>query len=440
MPLALLVPLYLALLLLPLALAWAQGLPPRPLADDLAAGAGLLALAVILAEFFLLGRFRAVTRRAGSDVVMRAHQLLARGALVLAVVHPFLYVSPMTPPPVWDVTSQTALNYGWEGLWPGIAAWLLLGGLVAMAIARDASGARYQHWRLLHGLAAVAVAGLGVLHAARAGRYSADPMLGRVWIALLALAVAALLCVYLVAPLLRRRRPWRVASVAPAAARTWTVTLTPAFEGRVEYKAGQFAWLNIGHGVFSLNENPFSISSAPSAGRDLEFIVKELGDFTRTIGQVPPGSRAWVEGPHGHLTHEGHDDAPGIALIAGGVGIAPLLGILRELAATGDTRPTALLYGNRSEAQIVARAELDHLADTHGTEVVHVLSEPPEGWTGATGMIDAALLRRHFGDPARRGWLYILCGPPAMLVSVEQALRALGVPSSRILSERFVYD
>ena len=55
-------------------------------------------------------------------------------------------------------------------------------------------------------------------------------------------------------------------------------------------------------------------------------------------------------------------------------------------------------------------------------------------------MIDAALLRRHFGDPARRGWLYILCGPPAMLVSVEQALRALGVPSSRILSERFVYD
>jgi len=206
MPVVVLVPLYFVLVVLPLALAWAQGLPPRPMADELASGAGLVALAMILAEFFLLGRFRSVTRRAGSDVVMRAHQILARAALVLAVVPPFLYVSPMTPPPIWDVTSRTALNYGWAELWPGIAAWLLLGGLVAMAIVRDVSGARYEHWRLLHGLGAVLVAGFGVLHVLRAGRYSADPLLGWVWIALLALAVGALLHVYLVAPLIRWRR------------------------------------------------------------------------------------------------------------------------------------------------------------------------------------------------------------------------------------------
>src|SRR6056297_2815238 len=223
MPVAVLIPLYLGLVLLPLALGWAQGLPSRPLADELASGAGLVALAMILAEFFLLWQFRSVTRRAGSDVVMRTHQVLARAALVVVVVHPFLYVSPMTPPPVWDVTSRTALNYGWAGLWPGIAAWLLL-----------------------HGLGAVAVAGLGVLHALRAGRYSADPLLGWVWIVLLALAVGALLQVYLVAPLLRWRRPWRVASVAPAAERIWAVTLAPDFAGRAEYRAGQFAWLNIG--------------------------------------------------------------------------------------------------------------------------------------------------------------------------------------------------
>jgi len=55
-----------------------------------------------------------------------------------------------------------------------------------------------------------------------------------------------------------------------------------------------------------------------------------------------PLAMAWEQG---HLTHEGHADAPGIALIAGGVGIAPLLGILRELSATGDTRATALRGG-----------------------------------------------------------------------------------------------
>jgi predicted ferric reductase len=355
------------------------------------------------------------------------------------VAHPFLYVSPMTPPPVWDVTQATALNYGWVGLWPGIAAWLLLGGLVAMAIGRDASGARYEVWRLLHGVTAVAVAGFGVLHVLRAGRYSADPLLGWVWIAVLALAVGALLYVYLIAPLIRWRKPWRVTSVNPAAERTWTVALSPDFMGRADYKAGQFAWLNIGRGVFSLNENPFSISSAPSAGRDVEFIIKELGDFTRTINQIKPGTRAWLEVPHGHLTHIGHEDAPGIALIAGGVGIAPLLGILRELAVTGDPRPTVLLYGNRTVAQIVCREELQRLSESHGTEVVHVLSEPPDGWSGDTGMIDETLLRRHFETEARRDWLYILCGPPEMLKDVEETLISVGVPSSRILSENFVY-
>lgn len=440
MPAALLIVLYLVAVLLPLGLAWAQGLVPRNPLDELASGLGLAALAMILVEFALLGRFRSITRRVGSDVIMRVHQLLARAALVMLVLHPVLYVSPMVRPPVWDVTAQTALNYGWAGLWPGIAAFVLLGGLVAMAIGRDICGARYEVWRLLHGLTAVLVAGLGVLHALRAGRYSADPVLGWVWIGFFALAMAALAWIYVLAPLRRWRRPWRVAAVAPAAARTWTVTLAPEFDGRLDYKAGQFAWLNIGRGVFSLNENPFSISSAPSAGREVEFVIKELGDFTRTIGQIRPGTRAWLEAPHGHLTHEGHADAPGIALIAGGVGIAPLIGILREMAATDDPRPCVLLYGNRTEAQIVARDELDRLGARPGTEVVHVLSEPPEGWTGATGLIGADLLRAEFADPARREWLYILCGPPPMLRSVEDELIALGIPARRILSEQFVYD
>ncbi|OIQ31812.1 MAG: hypothetical protein BM562_06510 [Alphaproteobacteria bacterium MedPE-SWcel] len=440
MPIAILVPLYLGLAALPLTLAWIQDLPRRPFPDELASSLGLVSLAMILTEFFLLGRFRSITRRAGSDVIMRAHQRLARVALVLAVVHPFLYVSPMSAPPVWDVSSQTALNYSWEGFWPGIAAWLLLAGLVAMAIARDASGMPYAVWRLLHGLVAALVAGFGVLHVLRAGRYSADPLLGWVWIVFFACAMGALLYVYLVAPLLRGRHPWRVASVRPVAERTWAVTLRPDFDGGLDYQAGQFAWLNIGHGVFSLNENPFSISSAPSAGPDVEFTIKELGDFTRSIGQIQPGSRAWLEAPHGHLSHVGHEDAPGIALIAGGVGIAPLLGILRELAGTDDPRPTVLIYGNRRQSQIVAPAELRHLAAQHGTEVEHVLSEPDETWTGATGLIDASLLRRHFDTDARREWLYVLCGPPAMLRAVKADLLALGVPASRILSELFVYD
>ncbi|WP_198586156.1 ferredoxin reductase family protein [Roseovarius salinarum] len=430
---------YLAIVLAPLGAAWAQGLAPRTPWDELASGLGLLALAMILVEFLQLGRFRAVTARVGSDVIMRSHQLLARAALVFAVLHPFFYVSPRDAAPAWDASRQTVVDYSWEGLWPGIAAWLLLGGVVAMAIGRDVCGVRYQHWRLLHGLGAAVLAGVGVLHALRAGRYSADPVLGWMWVAMLAIALGALLWVYVAAPLLRSRRPWRVADVTRVAERTWSVTLAPQFKGPFRYRAGQFAWLNIGHSVFSLDENPFSIASAPSAGNRLEFLIKELGDSTAQIGNVANGTRAWVEGPHGHLTLGGRDDARGIALIAGGVGVAPLLGILRELAATEDPRPTVLIYGNRHAGQIAYADELETLSQHHGTEVVHVLSEPPADWTGPTGMIDAALLRAHFDRPERHGWLYVLCGPPPMLRNVEDSLIALGVPAANILSEQFVY-
>ena len=440
MPAGILILGYLALVLAPLGLAWAQGLAPRGVWDELASGLGLLATAMILLEFLLLGRFRAVTGRVGSDVVMRSHQLLARVAAVFALLHPILYASPRAPAPVWDVTHRTTVETSWPALWPGIVALLLLAGLVGMAIGRDATGIRYQHWRLMHGLMAAMVAGFGVWHALRAGRYSQDPGLAALWLGLLAVAGTALLWVYIVAPLLRLRRPWRVTEVRNEGDRTWVVTLTPDFDGTMPYRAGQFAWLNVGHPVFSLDENPFSIASAPSAGREVQFLIKEQGDGTRLTGQIAPGTRAWLEAPHGHLTLSAHDDAPGVALIAGGVGLAPLMGILRELKATGDTRPTVLIYGNRHAGQIAFREELEELSRTHGTELVHVLSEPPDGWTGETGMVSPSLLKQHFDRDDRRDWLYVLCGPPPMLRAVEATLLNLGIPSSRILSEQFVYD
>lgn len=440
MPVGLLILFYLALGLAPLALAWAQGLSPRTPWDELATGLGMVALAMLLAEFLLLGRFRFVTNRAGSDVVMRSHQLLARAALAFALAHPFLYVSPRNPAPVWDATRHGVIEYGWAATWPGILAWLGLGGLVVMAIAKEATGLRYQHWRLLHGAAAALVAAMAVLHALRAGRYSADPAMARLWLGLLAVALLALFWVYAVAPLRRWRRPWRVSEVRHEADRTWVLRVTPDFPGRLRYRAGQFAWLNVGRAVFSLDENPFSIASAPSRGTEVEFLIKEQGDFSGSVGRIAPGTRAWLEAPHGHLTVEPHADAPGIALIAGGVGLAPLMGILRERHTIRDPRPTVLVYGNRHAGQIAYAGELETIAREHGTEVVHVLSEPPEDWDGETGMITPDLIRRHFGGDERRDWLYVLCGPPPMLILVEDTLIGLGVPATRILSEQFVYD
>jgi predicted ferric reductase len=439
LPAAALCLLYLALVGAPLALAALQDTAPRQIWDELATGAGLAGLAILLVEFALSGRFRTISGRIGMDVTMRLHQLLARTAAGLLLLHPFLYrgrqqLDPRQAPPGADT-----LDYGLDGLWPGIVAWLLLGALMVMAIGRDGLY-RHELWRLGHGAMALAVAGLGVLHATRAGRYSADPVLAWFWTGLFGVAVASLLWVYLAKPLMKHRRPWRVTGVQHLADRTWELTLSPDGHDGLRFAPGQFAWISIGHGAFSLNENPFSIASAPGAGPDLRFVIKELGDFTRRIGDIPTGTPAHVDAPFGALTLDGHRDVPGICLVAGGVGIAPMLSHLREMALDSDPRPRLLVYANRSPSQVVHGDELDRMARETPLELVHVLSEPPPGWQGETGLVTRDLLERHLDAAARRDWVFVLCGPPPMLHAVETALLEMGVPARNILSEQFSYD
>ncbi len=399
----------------------------------------MLAYAIILVEFLLSGRFRSISAHIGMDVTMRVHQLFARCALALALLHPFLYRGAFNPPLPWDTTRQASLTWDFGALATGIAAWILLPAFVLMAIGRDRVGFKYETWRWMHGIGALLIAGLLLHHALAAGRYSADPVLAGAWGVLFAVAVLSLVNVYLVKPALQRRRAWEVASVRPLGLKIWELTLNPLGHAGLSYAAGQFVWLNVGHSPFSLRENPFSIASAPAGGAPLQFVIKELGDFTGSLGSVRPGTRAYLDGPHGNLVVSGHR-APGIALIAGGVGIAPLLGILRQLRHEGDARPTTLVYGNRVAEQIVYREELEAFARDGGTRVVSVLSEPPPGWRGRAGMVDAALVRELFAAAEARDWLYVLCGPPAMMTIVEDTLIGLGVPAQRILSESFNYD
>lgn len=434
MPGWLLVGAYVGLVCLPVGLGWMLVGPARPWLDELSSALAMAGFAALLLEFLLSGRFRAVSGGIGIDRTMRWHQRFARVLTMALLVHPFLYTAPtgaqfLRPE---DLTRAGVLQIDAQTLATGWAAWLLLGVLTITAIGRDMLPWRYETWRLMHGLGAAAIALLGLQHALWAGRYSTEPLLVAYWGAMAGLALLSLLAVYLLRPLRLSRRPWRIAAVRPAADRVWEVVLTPMGHGGLRFRPGQFAWVRLDCGPFSLREHPFSIASAPRGDGGLSFLVKEAGDFTRTVGTLPVGARAFVEGPHGHLT-VAESGLPGLCLIAGGVGLAPLLSILR---AEGGGRPVRLIYGNRHEGQILAREELAR----SGAAILHVLQEPPPGWSGARGMISRELVREHCAAPARDGWTFVLCGPPPMMREVRAALTALGVPRARIIEERFVHD
>ena len=435
-----LLPIYVAIALAPLALSWLQGLEPRPFRDEVASGLAMTAFAMLLVEFVLSGRFRAVSARIGMDVTMRFHQLIAGAVLVFALVHPFLYSTPMLNHPLpWDPSGRFTLGLDIGSILTGVAAWMAIPAFMLISIFRDQLPYRYETWRAIHAAGAVAVAALVTHHTLSAGRYSADPLLAAFWIGLLAMALASLVWTYLIAPFREAGRQYEVTSVTKIAVKTWELTIRPRRGDALTFEAGQFAWINIGHSPFSLNENPFSIASAPAERPDIRFVIKEVGDMTRRISDVRVGTVAYLDGAHGNLTINGRKGA-GIALIAGGVGIAPLLSIARQLVADDDPRPVIFIYGNRVEEQIVYADELAALDNRDGARVVHVISEPAPEWQGLTGYIDDDAIEQVFSFDGAREWIYLVCGPSAMLDAVEGALLAHGIPAGQIVVEQFYYD
>lgn len=438
LPPALLVGLYAILGLLPLVLAAAQGLPARNPWRELSSGLVMIGFAMMLVQFILSGRFRQISGKVGIDLTMRFHQLAAWTILGFIVIHPFLYSVPRLSPDPADALVSLGRMFGSPGLRTGVVAWWLLILLVVMAVWRDRLPLRYEAWRLSHGLGAAAIAGLSLHHTLRVGTYSGDPILGSLWIILTGIAIASLLYVYGIKPLLQRRSPYRVVATEQVADAMWRVAVEPADGRSIDFAPGQFVWLNLGHSPFSLTEHPFSISSAPADRPCVEFTIKQSGDFTDRIGQVPPGTTAYLDGPHGNFTHVGRA-ADRLVLIAGGVGFAPVMGILRQLRAEGWSHPVTLIYGNRVESQILYRDELEAMRQQLDIDLHLVLSEPPPGWSGPVGELTPDILRGCLPavDPKA---LYLVCGPIPMLDLVEDALVGFGVPSDRIVSERFKYE
>lgn len=436
---ALLVLAYLLVVLAPLGLALGEDVSPRGLWRELSSALAMIGLAALLVQFLLSGRFEAISGRTGIDLTMRFHQLAAWTALAFLLAHPFLFAFARAYGDWSAALASLGRMLSSEHLRSGVVAWGLLIVLVPVAFVRDRLPVRYELWRLSHGLAALALALFAAHHTLAAGRYSGGDVPAAFWLALTAVAALSLVNVYLVKPLRQRRSPYKVSEVRPAAYRMWEVTIEPEAGPAIGFAPGQFVWLNLGHSPFSLTEHPFSLSSSPSQRPRLSFTIKESGDFTNRIGTLAPGTRAYLDGPHGNFTMVGRH-AAGLVFIAGGVGLAPIMSMLRHMRETRDPRPVRLVYGNRIAEQILYADEIEALPGTLDFTVDYVVSEPAPGWTGRVGQLDFDMLRACLEGVERTGRLYFVCGPPPMMNSVEDSLRRLGVPARAVITERFKYD
>ena len=309
--------------------------------------------------------------------------------------------------------------------------------LVVTALWRAKLKIRYETWHLIHiVLAVVAVAG-GVAHMVGWAFYLTDPWKRALWIGLTIFWIGLLLlrahrqAAVHAPPAVSRRGgaqgARRYAHAGDAAGRSSRLPLQP----------GQFGWLTLWGSPFKITGHPFSFSSSAAvADGRVEMTIRNLGDFTSRIAEVPVGQRVYLDGPYGAFTIGNPADMH--VLIAGGVGITPMMSMIRTLADRGDKRPVILLYGSKDWESITFRDELEALKARLDLKVVHVLANPPAGWTGEKGYIDAEMFKRHL-PPPYADHEYFICGPDVMMDAIEKALGELDVPLAKYHSERYSF-
>jgi predicted ferric reductase len=429
---ALWIGLYSLLALFPLLLLLAAPAPwGGGFAEELASALGFLALSLLAMQFVLTARFQWIAPPFGTDLVYAFHRRITWVALAFALVHPAL---------LFGTRVVDALRY----LWPWAAPWEIASGvwaayalaaLAATSFLRRRLKLPYEPWRRLHGALALVVMLGGLWHATQAGRLLSRPVVRWLWLAWTLGWVGLLVRVRVVKPLTLRRHPWKVVAVRPERGAAVTLTLEPDGHPGFRFRAGQFVWLTLGDSPFAAAEHPFSIASSSQAAPRLELTVKAVGDFTRRLQATAVGTRAYLDGPFGSLCVDGFPDTDGHVFIAGGIGVAPCLSMLRTLADRGDRRHHLLVYGTNDWERTPFREALAELQSRLDLRVVHVLERPPQGWAGEQGLITEALLDRWLPRSGRHG--HFLCGPAPMMDQVEAALVRLHVPLADLHAERF---
>ena len=431
---ALWIAIYLALVLAPLAILLAGRMPPgKAFLWDFSMALGFAGIAMIAVQFLLTSRYKRASAPFGLDIIYLFHRYLALIAVTLVLAH-FLILWFFYPDALGELDPRKARFE----LTLGRAALVLFLLAILTSEFRKFLRIEYGLWRYAHVVFATFGFAAAVGHIAGVGYYTEAPGKRTLWLAVTLVFLLTVVWMRVVKPWSQLRKPYRVVEVLPERSNTWTLALEPdGHEGLKRFQPGQFAWLTLRNSPFSLREHPFTIASSPEMLPRIEFGIKELGDFTGSIGSVKTGEPVYLDAPHGMFSIDRNPDAPGFVGIVGGIGITPLMSMMRSMADRGDKRPILLFYANKTWDGIVYREEIERLGDRLDLTLIHVLEKPPPGWTGEKGFVDRDMLARHLPKANVRDLHYFLCGPPPMTKAAEQALRDLGVPVWRIQTEIF---
>jgi predicted ferric reductase len=214
------------------------------------------------------------------------------------------------------------------------------------------------------------------------------------------------------------------------------VELRPTKANSFTYLPGQFALFSFRSSGISTEPHPFTLASTPSRGGTLQIIIGRKGDWTGNTQNLEIGDRALIQGPFGRFCHMFAPRDREMIMIAGGIGITPMLSMLRFMADRRDPRPITLIWSSRTREQMVFHDEIHALTSPlTGLRLIPIITRNTARGARNQRLNRSALETMLTGCSPQSA--VFICGPSGMMAQIRTDLKKIGFPTGRIYREDF---
>ena len=390
--------------------------------------AGFAGAYLMLVMVVLMARIPALERAVGQDRLARWHKRIGGWPIALIAAHGTFITFG------YAESARTGfLHQAWTLVdhYPDVLAatasfgLLLLVGVVSIRQIRRR--VRYESWWMTHLYVYLALA-LAFPHQIKTGAaFLGHPLTQLAWETVWAAAAAAVLIFRIGLPLWRSAyHQLRVVEVRTEAPGVVSVICRGRRLDRLPVEGGQFfRWRFLDHDLW-WHANPYSLSALPFPPF-LRLTARELGEQSRALARLKPGTFVMIEGPYGAFTAE-RRSGDRVLLVGAGVGVTPVRALLEGLPPHVDA---SVIVRSSSRDELVLHDELTKLVEARGGRLYELIGPRTRVRLGSKE------LRKLVPDIRHRD-VYV-CGPNGFSEQLVAAVRHAGVPESRIHREAFAF-
>ena len=203
-------------------------------------------------------------------------------------------------------------------------------------------------------------------------------------------------------------------------------------DGNIPFYPGQFFMVCFDDPKF---QRAYSIASSPEQKNHLDITMNLVGEFTKKLWQAKVDDFLIFKGPYGKF-YFNETMNNNLVLIGGGLGISPLMSIIRYCNDKKLQNKLNLIYSVRTPEDIVYDEEIKKIKEQNQTfNYIVTITRPDSGdnWQGRTGRIDINLLKENIYNVENS--LYFLCGPLEFVKSAIAMLESLGAKKEQIKTD-----